>query len=482
MNSDAKNIRCGQCNQLLRIPASVVGKKVRCPNCQNIMTVVASKESVMELSPHPEDEFEDEPDDIFSAAYPSDFDFDAGLPSLPASRMRLGKQPSQGQAYSYAPSGYRREAQREAFSKNLLRVLFGGLILSIVGVVIVVLWVGFQAGRDLVVSLTKHVQESNATGDADVSSTERNTGIGANDVATIAPSTMSDRSAVSELTAPQSTLRFPDLPAPRTMQGNDALIYETTVVGYSKKPMRIRVYAPKGELAASSTPCVIVAPAGTPLLHGVDIGDSDNMEEILPFIKAGMFVAVYQIDGHVTQTDRPPDEKFLQEMRRGFEEFVKADSGVSNGKTTIDFLFAKFPSIDRSRVYSSGHSSAATLSLLMAAKDHRITKCIAFAPITDLAPRIGDIQSDPTARKYFPGFPAYLTSGSPSTYMQTFRCPLFIMHARDDDNEPFASTNTFVAKLRSTGASVTFLEVPAGGHYAPMVSVGLPKAVEWLNQ
>ncbi len=238
---------------------------------------------------------------------------------------------------------------------------------------------------------------------------------------------------------------------------------------------------PAGNHQPGTLGCVFLAPAGTPLLHGVKIGQEDNMEEIVPYVKAGFVVSIFDLDGDMPEGLSPEQGRaYFQAIQSAYDRFVKADAGVLNGKLAIDFVLARVPEVDPKKLYTSGHSSAATLSLLLAAKDKRISKCIAFAPITDLNSRIGDLASDPSAMAWFKNFKEYCKTGSPITYASQYRCPIFILHAMDDDNEPFVSTQRFVSKLNRQ--SVTFVQERRGGHYAPMVKVGLPKAIKWLNE
>jgi dipeptidyl aminopeptidase/acylaminoacyl peptidase len=61
------------------------------------------------------------------------------------------------------------------------------------------------------------------------------------------------------------------------------------------------------------------------------------------------------------------------------------------------------------------------------------------------------------------------------------RCPVFIAHAKNDDNEPFSGTKVYVEALRKAGGKVDFLELEREGHYEPLLKAAVPKALEWLN-
>jgi dienelactone hydrolase len=282
-------------------------------------------------------------------------------------------------------------------------------------------------------------------------------------------------------TVASAPLVFPALPPATTLAGTDIKVYDVRFTSLTQSQMRTRIYMPRGSHEHASLGCIFTAPAGTPLLHGVELGSEDNMEEILPYVQAGLVVAVYELDGPMPENVTPEmGRAFFDAMKSGYDRFVKAEAGVLNGKSAIDFVLARVPEVDPKKLYSSGHSSAGTLSLLLAAKDSRIAKCIAFSPATDLNRRIGEIARDPSAAAIFANFKEYCVSGSPITYASQYRCPIFILHAMDDDNEPFTSTRTFVMRLKSP--SVTFVRERNGGHYEPMVRVGLPKAIEWLKK
>jgi predicted esterase len=56
------------------------------------------------------------------------------------------------------------------------------------------------------------------------------------------------------------------------------------------------------------------------------------------------------------------------------------------------------------------------------------------------------------------------------------------LHAEDDDVCDVADSRDFADRLRSRGVNVAFDTVPYGGHYDPMISEGIPRAIEWLKR
>jgi predicted esterase len=83
--------------------------------------------------------------------------------------------------------------------------------------------------------------------------------------------------------------------------------------------------------------------------------------------------------------------------------------------------------------------------------------------------------------KFLPNFNTYLVTGSPITHISKLRCPVFIAHAKNDDNEPFQATKDYVEALRKAGGKVNFLELEREGHYQPLLNAGIPKALDWLK-
>src|SRR5205823_3064684 len=128
-----------------------------------------------------------------------------------------------------------------------------------------------------------------------------------------------------------------------------------------------------------------------------------------------------------------------------------------------------------------GHSSAATLALLVAADDQRVKACAAFAPVTDVEARVGR----PAIAQFagaVPGFDEFMKSSSPRSHLAELKCPVFLFHAKDDTNVPIGESARFAADLKRTNPRVTFVEVPRGGHYDSMIREGIPKAIEWFGK
>ena len=231
------------------------------------------------------------------------------------------------------------------------------------------------------------------------------------------------------------------------------------------------VYLPAN--APAKIPCVVIAPAGTPLIYGMDLSEGDRAEH-LPYVRAGFAVVAYSIDGPVPQNPTSDEQVF-----GGVRAFRSAHAGVSDTFAAVDYVLAKLPQVDPKRVYVAGHSSAGTLALLAAASDPRIKACAAYAPACGLLLRsdkiIGALQ--PT----FPDIRAFLVRTSPITRAADIHCPLFLFHARDDDNVPTSDVGLFNQKVSLTNAHVTFSQVDTGGHYDSMIKEGVPQAIKWFQ-
>lgn len=220
-------------------------------------------------------------------------------------------------------------------------------------------------------------------------------------------------------------------------------------------------------------PIVFIAPAGTPLFYGNRLGSGD-LPEHLPYVRAGFIVVAYEIDGEVG------DGNNADEVEVGAREFMRANAGLNNGITAINFALASVPRIDTRRLYVAGHSSAGTLSIQMAQHDPRIAACVAYAPCTDLEERLDD-----THIRYWdnriPGFARFIARFSPIGHPATLRCPTFLFHAADDSNVPLSDNTSFARLVRRTNPRLFFVRVASGNHYDSMIQQGIPTAIRWLQ-
>jgi dienelactone hydrolase len=247
--------------------------------------------------------------------------------------------------------------------------------------------------------------------------------------------------------------------------------------------MAMRIYIPAGEHSPQSLPCMLVAPAGTRMIHGAKVEPfGDYHDETLPYAEAGMVAILYSLDGPLSPLAETSEQVLMMEMMRNYPLFRDSGAGVVNGRTAIEYALAKLPMVDPQRIYCAGHSSAGNVSLLLAAHEPKISRCIAFAAAYDVELRLADAVSDPAFARIFPGSAGVLRVSSPKNAVGRYHCPLMVFHAKDDDNVPFSDAVQFVDQLKSAQKEVNFVTADRGGHYQPMLQQGIPAAIAWLKQ
>lgn len=247
--------------------------------------------------------------------------------------------------------------------------------------------------------------------------------------------------------------------------------------------MQMQVFLPAGEHDDRSLPCVVMAPAGTPLIHGASITANEEYDaETLPYAEAGFVVIHYSIDGGLPAGAEGADEESMMGLiGQAYPAFKASGAGVVNGRNAVEYA-TKLKMVDPQRISCAGHSSAGCLSLLLAAHEPRIHRCVAFAAAYDLESRMGDMMSNIMMRTLLPGILEFITETSPTTHVDKITCPTLIFHARNDSNVPFSDAEAFVAKMTASGKDVTFETTPTGDHYNSMIDPGIPTAIEWLKQ
>jgi dipeptidyl aminopeptidase/acylaminoacyl peptidase len=270
---------------------------------------------------------------------------------------------------------------------------------------------------------------------------------------------------------PSRKVELPELGGGRVIKPG-VRFWEATLRPAGGLPMRVWYYRP--ESAKGKLPLVLVPPAGSTLVAGMGLGDGDRAEHY-PYVDAGFAVASFEIDGEVPNVERASDAAIF----KGAREFRDARAGLVNVKLALDFLLAQAKDVDANRVYIAGHSSAATLALLAAEYDPRIKACAAYAPATDVMARLsGGIG---VLEENLPGYREFLRFSSPNTHPEKLTCPVFLFHARDDENVPVSQTEKFAEQVRRTNPNVTLVVVRSGGHYESMVNEGVPKGIAWFK-
>ena len=239
-------------------------------------------------------------------------------------------------------------------------------------------------------------------------------------------------------------------------------------------PMQVYLYLPAGQHARHSLPCVFVAPAGSRLFHGMNLGEGD-MPEHLPYAQAGFAVCAYELSGSIP----PSAGGALSTMAESARQFMAVDGGVANAKIAIDYVLSTVPEVNPAELFTAGHSSAAVVALDVAAADHRIHAVAAYAPAADVRKRLS--RALPELDELNPGFVDFVGRISPLERASDFSCPIFLFHAEDDANVPLADNQAFADALRAAGKSVQFTRVPHGGHYQSMIDQGIPGGIAFFK-
>jgi len=271
---------------------------------------------------------------------------------------------------------------------------------------------------------------------------------------------------------PNAPIHAPVTPAAAETAEPGATTFREVLLPETPAPARLWIYlpaAPKGRI-----PAIFIAPAGSRMFHGMRLEQGDRPEH-LPYAQAGFAVVAYDVDGPLGR--KPTDDEAIAAARA----FRDAEAGVANARTAIDWAVANLPEVDANRLYVAGHSSAATLALLVAAEEPRIKACIAIAPPTDLRDYLSTRMIGWLSRE-IPGYDTFVTSASPVSHVDELTKPMFLFGAHDDSSVSFDKTAEFAQETKRRNAAVAFVPVSEGGHYDSMIQIGIPRAIDWLKR
>jgi dienelactone hydrolase len=263
----------------------------------------------------------------------------------------------------------------------------------------------------------------------------------------------------------------PELSAARPIQ--PGVLFQEALLRPGALPMKVWYYRP--DQAKGKLPLVLVPPAGSTLIAGMDLGDGDRAEHY-PCVGAGFAVGSFEIDGHVPDTQRASDAAVL----KGALAFRDSRAGLNNAGAALDYLLAKSPDLDPNRIFIAGHSSAATLALLVAEHEPRIKGCVSYCGVSDVEDRLA--RAIPQLDRAIPGYRDFIHFSSPKTHVEKLKCPVFLFHAQDDRNVPVSQTTGFAELLKKTNPDVTLDTSARGGHYQSMINAGIPKGIAWMQK
>ena len=278
-------------------------------------------------------------------------------------------------------------------------------------------------------------------------------------------------------TVPESV--FPNRPATVQTFPSGVRLGSTRLKGSGPgMQTQMNIYEPAGEHGPSSIGCVLVAPAGTNLLIGNPLDGPSYHDETLPYAEAGFLAIQYSLDGPV----RDLETASTAELKRAYGQFREAGAGTINTKCVIEFVKHSYPEVDPSRIYTAGHSSAGTVSLLAAEYlSDDVSACIAYAPCSDpeaFHSGVGGLLMS----SIFPGMDGFDQKYSPVRNADKLKCPLFLFQATDDFVVDASETRHFAEVVRKNNSQVEYVEVPTGNHYDSMIQAGIPQAVQWLQR
>jgi len=267
---------------------------------------------------------------------------------------------------------------------------------------------------------------------------------------------------------------FPALPAAQRVE--DGIVVYKIRLNKDDEASDVWIYLPE-KLPKEKLSVILIAAAGSYLWNGAALGNGDQPEH-LPYVRKGYAVIAYETPGNLegVNLEQITDKQFLTAVN----DFKKSNAGLMQEQNALNYALDKVTSIDPERVYAAGHSSAATLSLLVAANDARIKAAIAYAPATDIEKKLAEVI--PPFEKAVPGFKDFIIQNSPKNNVSKIKIPVFIFQATDDSVIPVEDTKIFVSELQKVNSNVTFITVNTGDHYDSMIQEGVPKAIEWLNK
>ncbi|QGJ71103.1 Hypothetical protein PBC10988_28060 [Planctomycetales bacterium 10988] len=240
------------------------------------------------------------------------------------------------------------------------------------------------------------------------------------------------------------------------------------------------IYLPEGADQAKSLPCVFVAPAGTPLIHGIELSEGDQPEH-WPYVEAGFAVVAYDLSGKVpTAFQSKLTGRWLD---NSFRIFHRSQAGLLNAQQAIDFALENVPEIDPEMLYAAGHSSAGTLALQLSQREPRIRGCVAYAPCVDIKKHLS--QGDSSFGQQFvqrSDVAKFLENYNPWNNLGRTQCPTFLFAAKDDSVVSVDGISDYFKALKEEGKKTELTTINSGGHYDSMIEEGIPRGIEFLSR
>lgn len=442
----AIRVQCPDCEAVYQLKDELAGKSVRCKSCGAIVPVRASGP--------PEEKYEVVHDDE------SEFDDPVARPGRGGARSRSGIKLSN-----------KKNRSQDDNSWGVWKWVLGGCGVM-AGLMVLICGGLVLLGRNAAQQAAEGTLEQRREREAFIAAASRLNIPDAGPTTTLYP--------VGQYPLPP----FPELGAGTPVPGSNVLVQSLQLQpppdqilqpGFG---MQMRIYMPPGEHVSGTLPLVLVAPAGSPLFTGNGLDDPSYHDETLPYAEAGAVVIMFSLDGGIIDLDTATDAQ----LSLAYDRFRKAAAGTVNARVAIEFALAKIPAVDPKKIVVAGHSSAGTLSMLCAAHESRLAAAIAYCPCTDVPTRLTEFVAQMNGNPMFPDISNFVQKSSPRTHASQIQCPVFLFHAFDDSNCPYAESVQFQTLLKASSKDVTLSEPPAfGDHYQPMIDEGIPRAIVWLR-
>ncbi len=248
-------------------------------------------------------------------------------------------------------------------------------------------------------------------------------------------------------------------PAPDMERGKDTIArYVVQLAGGEAW-----LYLPSQDITqAAVLPAVVIAPAGSDLLHGMPLAEGDTPEH-LPYAEAGFVVLAYTLAG---QDDA--------------KAFQATDGGLRDALNAVAFLRKRVPMVDPDAIFAAGHSSAANVALLLGAHDDKLRGVAAYnhdaqgcwTQSPGFLERSGD--SDPT-------FERFCQRSRSASHFGHFKIPAFFFGSKEDTITPAGDVAAAAALLKKSNADVTLKIVDTQDHYQSMTDEGIPAGIAWMK-
>ncbi len=236
---------------------------------------------------------------------------------------------------------------------------------------------------------------------------------------------------------------------------------------------QVWVYLPTDAPADQPLTTVLIAVAGTPMIHGLELADGDSVEHI-PYAQAGFAVVAYGLTGPVE--DDASDASYVESI----ESYVEREGGLLDAVDALKLATEKHPAVGAGPVFVAGHSSAGLIALNLARRSRNFAGCIAYAAPTNLENEV-DPDLAEALQKYIPGFRKFVIENSPVRNAAQINCPVFFFNALDDSRVPPQSVAVYLKTLKAAGKPLNHLQVETGGHYNSMIEQGIPAGIEWIQ-